>query len=325
MFTKARLTLTAWYLAIIMLISFSFSIVIYRELTNELNRFEQMHRLKQNIAFIIDPVLIQEAKDRIKMSLFVVNVAIVGASALAGYFLAGQTLKPIKEMLDEQYRFITDASHQLRTPITSLKAEIEINLRDKKLYKDTRKILTSNLEDVNNLQRLSDNLITLASYERNGTALHVEDTSLKETVDEAYKKVSAMATRKKVFIQTSVTDVTVRADRDRLIEAFVIFLDNAIKYSPSGTSITIKGIVTGHYMTVNIVDQGIGIGKHDLPHVFERFYRSNTTYGKNHTKGFGLGLSIAKHILDSHHAKVTVSSSVGNGTTFSIKLPIRTS
>lgn len=321
MFTKARLTLTAWYVCIIFLVSVSFSIVIYRALTGELDRVERMHRIRHDMPFIIDHELIEEAKDRVKMSLIIINAAIVSASSLAGYFLAGRTLKPIQDMIDEQYRFITDASHQLRTPITSLKAEIEINLRDKKLHNETRTILASNLEDVNNLQRLSDNLISLASFEGNGSPDQQTHVSLKNILKDARRKVLSLAAAKTITIRQTGSDATIRGDREKLVEAFVIFLDNAIKYSPKGTNITTNTTHSDRSATVEIIDEGLGIDTHDIPHIFERFYRSKNTQGNDDMKGFGLGLSIAKQILDAHHAAVRVTSDVGKGTTFSIRFP----
>src|SRR3989344_8850426 len=163
MFKKARLKLTAWYLLIIMLISLAFSIAIDHLLTLELTRVERVQRLRQERRIpripAIDPEVIEETKNRLRINLILINLGILGAAGVAAYFLAGRTLKTIKNMVDEQNRFITDSSHELRTPITSLKTEMEVNLRDKKLNKDTRKILESNLEEVNSLQSLSDNLI----------------------------------------------------------------------------------------------------------------------------------------------------------------------
>src|SRR3989344_3853916 len=129
MFKSARLTLTAWYLAIIMVISIAFSLMIYRVLLIEVIRFEraQRVRIERRMQFFNSPIpvsleLIEEIKQRLIFRLFMVNIGIMVISGGLGYFLAGRTLKPIKEMVDEQNRFISDASHELRTPLTSLKS-----------------------------------------------------------------------------------------------------------------------------------------------------------------------------------------------------------
>jgi signal transduction histidine kinase len=149
MFHSARIKLTAWYFLIIMLISVSFSVGIYRVTTVELNRIERMQRLRVEREDrllmpsnevtprppILDPELIAETKNRFKIILFLINLGILAVSTGGGYFLAGRTLRPIKEMLDEQSRFITDASHELRTPLTSLKTEIEVRRGQKIIEK----------------------------------------------------------------------------------------------------------------------------------------------------------------------------------------------
>src|SRR3989304_7701028 len=165
---SCQIKLTVWYLLIIMLVSVVFSLVIYSGINRELGRFErsQVLRLRREQELMLpaplppelrglDAQIVAAARMRLTLTLVLINIGIFGIAGFAGYFLAGRTLKPIKEMVDEQNRFITDASHELRTPITSLKTEIEVNLRDKNLSKDAKKLLESNLEEVNSLQSLS--------------------------------------------------------------------------------------------------------------------------------------------------------------------------
>src|SRR4030042_3060689 len=171
MFQSARLKLTAWYVLIIMLISIGFSVTVYKSLRFELERAARMppspppptgdihHAPRIPPPPRIDPAVVEEMEKRIMFGIFVINLLILGSAGGGGYFLAGKTLKPIKEMFDQQNRFIADASHELRTPLTALKSEIEVGLRDKKLnLVQVKKLLKSNLEEVNNLQVLSDDL-----------------------------------------------------------------------------------------------------------------------------------------------------------------------
>lgn len=344
MFTQTRLKLTAWYLLIIMFVSISFSVAIYKVLTNELNRVAHLQILRgerrlflsddpNNIpfevrqrlphAFLLDPELIGETKNRLKMILVLINGGILGVSSLAGYFLAGRTLKPIKEMVDEQNRFITDSSHELRTPITSLKTEMEVNLRDKNLNKETKKILNSNLEEVNNLQSLSDNLIKLTQYQKTNGNIHFENVSLKEIMQDACKKVAKLSKHKNITINNQVKDYNLQGDKPSLTEAFVILLDNAIKYSHRNTAVYLTSKKTDHFLDVDIKDEGIGIAKLDIPHLFDRFYRVDQSRTKADVHGYGLGLSIAKQIVDKHNGSINVESELGKGATFTVQLPIR--
>ncbi len=342
MFDRARLKLTGFYLLIIMLISISFSFFIYRFLTSEINRalnMEKLHQMgvyypaKRFIFFndndtvtkgiVITPPsteILEEAKQRILYILIAVNLGIFCLSGAAGYFLAGRTLRPIKQMVDEQNRFITDASHELRTPLTSLKSEIEVNLRDKKLtLSDARKILESNLEEVNNLQYLSDNLIKLAQT-RKPNGLQLSRVFVLNIAKLSIKKVEKLAAKKKIDIKSDIDDIVLKGDPQSLTELFVIFLDNAIKYSPEKSQIDFNVKRSRGNAVIEIIDRGIGIEEKDMPLLFERFYRADQARSKD---GFGLGLSIAKDIVDKHDGSIEVKSKINRGTTFKIKLPLK--
>jgi signal transduction histidine kinase len=339
MFHSARIKLTAWYLLIIMLVSFSFSMVIYRMTTFELDRIERTQRLRierqlpesfrmgppDNNVFLrpLDPELVVETKNRLKMLLAFINLAILMISTGGGYFLAGRTLRPIKEMLDEQNQFVTDASHELRTPLTSLKTEIEVNLRNKKLTLDeTKKLLKSNLEEVNHLQALSDGLIKLSQYQKGTNDLIFTEVFLSSIFNEAIKKVDYLAKNKKIEIVNKINDLKIQGNKQTLVELFVIFLDNAIKYSPQKTKIKLTSKKTDNHILVYIADQGVGIEEKDLPHLFDRFYQADKARIKLGMTGYGLGLSIAKEIVEKHHGLIKVQSQPEKGTTFIVQLPV---
>lgn len=334
MFRRARITLTGWYLVIIMLISMSFSAAMYRVISLELTRIEHIQRLRterrlplpfdrsEPSRFFLDPELVAETKNRLALTLIIINAAILASSALAGYFLAGRTLTPIVLMLDEQRRFISDASHELRTPLTALKSEIEVNLRDKQLtLSETKKLLRSNLEEVNHLQILSDRLIKLGQYQKGNNGLSMTTISLQSAIQDAVQKTEWEAKEKDIAITYAGGDFAIMGNLRAIAELFVIFLDNAIKYSPKQTKVRITAQKTDGRIRVRISDQGEGIPKEDLPHVFDRFYRSDKSRTKTTIPGYGLGLSIAKQIVDQHHGSITVQSKPNNGSTFTVELP----
>ncbi|HVT01735.1 MAG TPA: HAMP domain-containing sensor histidine kinase [Patescibacteria group bacterium] len=343
MFEKARLKLTAYYLAIIMLVSILFSAAIYYSITNEFRRFERMQiRYEQdisedqviipppdtgrNLIFRVgkpDPAVIRAARTRILLTLAFINLGIFGLAGALGYFLAGRTLRPIKKMVDEQNRFITDASHELRTPLTSLRTEIEVALREDNLTdKEARKIMESNLEEVVSLQALSDSLIELAQNGKLINRNNFENIELSDILNIAVKKVEPQAKKKGILIQKKIGSFEVFGIKDRLTEVFVILLDNAVKYSTSKKDIKISTTKDKDKVIVDIIDHGIGIEKEDLTHIFDRFYRSDKSRSK--TNGYGLGLSIAKKIIESHNGTISVESVVGKQTKFSVVLDIIT-
>jgi len=110
-------------------------------------------------------------------------------------------------------------------------------------------------------------------------------------------------------------------DPDSLKNLFIILLDNALKYSPSGKKVSLLARQDSRLITVKVIDQGIGIAKEDLPHLFSRFYRADQSRSKNKVDGFGLGLSIAKKIVTKHHATISLDSKVNKGTTFTLNFP----
>jgi two-component system, OmpR family, sensor histidine kinase CiaH len=336
MFRTARIKLTAWYLLIIMMISLAFSLTIYRSLSDELDRVEHIQQLRiqrdvfgldsppSSAHIIIDPDIILETKHRILFFLASINLIILGTSSLAGYFLAGRTLKPIKEMVDEQSQFITNASHELRTPLTALKSEIEVNLRNKKLtISETKKILRSNLEEVNNLQTLSDGLIKLTQFQKGQTNFPITKIDIVNIINDAIKKIYKLSFNKQITIDNQITAENIEGNAQMLTELFVIFLDNSIKYSPINSTIRLYSEKTDGHIIIHIQDEGMGISPKDIPHIFDRFYRADKSRTKNDISGYGLGLSIAKKIIDSHQGSIKVQSKIGIGSDFSVQLPVR--
>lgn len=314
MFKVARLKLTAWYLLIIMGVSVFFSLGMYRIMTAELHRAERMQRLRFEENFPLPPLPVEEIKDRIKLSLLLTNLIILGGSAALAWLLSGKTLQPIKEMVDEQNRFISDASHELKTPLTALKAEIEVNLRNKKMnLSQTQKLLQSNLEEVNKLQKLSENLLELSQNQ----SLSHEKADLKTISGEAVRKIKFLAVGKQIKIINKING-DVKGDKEALTELLVILLENAVKYSPAKTKINLSSIKTNNNLTVEVKDQGGGISEKDLPHIFDRFYRTDKSRTKIQTNGYGLGLAIAKKIMDQHHGTIKAASQINKGTTFKL-------
>lgn len=340
LFHTARIKLTLWYLLIIMAISLSFSAVMYRMIHSEIDRIEHMQqeRLQRRIPLwmqqldidqppkdfppmrSLDPQDIEDAKRRLLLLLGIINLGILGISALAGYFLAGKTLRPIKNMLDDQNRFIADASHELRTPLTALKTEIEVNLRDDKLkMSDAKKLLTSNLEEVNHLQKLSDNLIKLTNTSVNQSKAK-SDFELLDCVNKAVKKVLPLAKKKEINIQNEVRTAKIFGNKESLGEVLVILLDNAIKYSPDKSEIWLQSEEFDDFVQIKVMDRGIGIARKDLSYIFDRFYRCDQSRSSD---GHGLGLSIAKKLVEACGGKIKVESELEKGSVFTIKLPIR--
>ncbi|MFZ2024882.1 MAG: ATP-binding protein [Microgenomates group bacterium] len=344
MFRNARIKLTAWYLLIIMAISLSFSAVIYRMLTFEIDRFaeRQQSRIERQLEdavifpapprpadgtqfIVFDTDIMHETKQRLLIQFLLINAAIIVIAGGLGYILAGKTLRPIADMLDEQKRFISDASHELRTPLTAIKSSIEVAVRDKDMTVDTaRTVLKENIDDVNTLQTLTDQLLELARLEMNGNKKLFETIDIQTIATSAVKRVAPIAKQKSITITEDLHSQTVLGDSHALTDCCVVLLDNAIKYSNKKKSITITATTQGNDALITIQDYGIGISPSDLPHIFDRFYRADAARSKSKTNGYGLGLSIAKKIAEEHNGKLLVKSALHKGSTFSLILPLHT-
>lgn len=370
-FETVRIKLTAWYLVIIMAISLCFSAFIYQSVTIQLrNRFYQIEnrfqaqngppRLGKKVPHMLLDDLI-EAQKYLFFLLAYTNGVIFVFSGLAGYFLAGKTLKPIESSMEEQKRFTADASHELKTPLTALQTSIEVGLRDKKLsLRSAKKLLRENLHETKNLTDLANSLLTLTRTQSDSNGYHFEKVDLKEVVNESVKKITPLAKKKKINIKLHHTprhsgakrsgaieslrvrssrsstpsrmtsrEFVVNGDKISLQKLITILLDNAVKYTPKGGRVSVSlacrqaGVRGNNRNVITVVeDSGVGIAKEDLPHVFDRFYRADSSRSKTKVDGFGLGLSIAKRIVDVHGGKISVKSTVGKGSTFTVKLPV---
>lgn len=336
MFKQARLKLTAWYLLIIMIISLSFSAIIYQLISLEMNRFanSQRNRIERSLFIgqapnsprpmvLVDDDLLSESSHRLLINLGIINGIILVVSGSLSYFLAGLTLRPIQEMTEDQKRFISDASHELRTPITALKAMFEVSLRDPKLNLDeSKKIIKEGIIQTDQLKVLSDSLLELNHLNNNGSSFELKLTSIKDIMADSIKKIKANADKKKIVIKAQFIDTKVTVDSQKIEELFLILLDNAIKYSPKSSTIKFTATKKNKHLIVKVIDQGIGISQKDLPHIFDRFYRADNARTKNSSSGYGLGLSIAQKIVDQHHASISVNSSPKNGSIFSVTFQI---
>lgn len=321
-----------------MCISLAFSLVIYRFLMQEVVRFSRMQRfrieqrLQNGVLTPPDPYrtpiispddeLVEEVRTRVIVILLLVNGSIFIFSGFLGYMLAGRTLKPIKDMMDEQNRFISDASHELRTPLTALKSAIEVHLRDKRLtVAEAKTLLQGNLEDVNKLQSLSDMLLQLAQYQHPNGISVFEKVPLHEVVAKATEKIQPLAQSKNISINVVSDNVFVTGNKFALHDLLIILLDNAIKYSKNNSPISIGLSKLEGWAICKVINQGIGIQKKDLPHVFDRFFRADTARSQANESGYGLGLAIAKKIVETHRGTIAVESAPGKSTQFTIRLP----
>ena len=263
---------------------------------------------------------INEGRKELLISLVALNVVALVVGSYISYYLARRTLKPIEQAFDAQNRFVSDASHELRTPLTSIQTGNEVALKRPKLSLDEAKeIIQDNIDNVVKLKKLTDGLLSLAKQDEQGSV--VSPVSIQQVVSEAMNQVINSAQSKDINVNDSVPDINVLGNEVGLTQVVVILLDNAIKYSPDKSNIYLEGYKKGDSGFISVRDEGIGIRLSDIPHVFSRFYRADNSRTNNQHHGYGLGLSIAQKIIVQNHGEISVVSTKGKGSTFTIKLP----
>lgn len=331
MFHSAALKLSLWYLAIIMSLSIGTSIALYKVSSDELAHSAERPYSISSVTIGGNDLYNRQKKEllsqdlkHLKLNLVFFNIAVLAVGGGVSYVLARRTLSPIEETLEAQTRFTADASHELRTPLTAMQTEIEVGLRNSGLSKaEAIDLLKSNLEEVAKLKSLSEGLLALARQDNDIS--EDNNASLKEVLDEALRPIEKMAALRKITIKNDTSDLRLKIGPRKLVELIIILVDNAVKYSPTGSHVTLTSHSDAKLGIINISDQGIGIRASDLPHIFDRFYRADLSRSKGHTTGYGLGLAIAKKIVEAHGGLIQVRSSIGKGTTFSIHLPLLSS
>lgn len=332
MFESARLKLTFWYLLIIMLVSMFFSVMIYRVVIGEIEegfaRAEQRLKARELGFRVPVPTFIffddlASARHRVIGRLVSANAVIFLGSAAASYFLAGKTLHPIKEALEIEKRFVADASHELKTPLTALKSSIEVALRDRNMtITRAKKVLQVNLEEVDELETLSENLLSLSRMERPHHRFHFLLVDTNEVLATVKRRLGTAIQKKGISLKLPDSNIQFAGDEESIVKVMTVLIDNAVKYTPAGGTVTVDSVKQKNQLQLTVADTGAGIAKKDLPYIFDRFYRVDTARTKTVVSGHGLGLAIANQIVKLHNGTITVESDAGNGSTFTVILPL---
>ena len=321
LFRTTALRLTAWYLLIIVLISSLFSVVVYSitidDLTNRMDHYES--QIMSNPSdFFVSPSFnihlfknkqLDLAKKSIITKLIYIDSIVLCIGGFFSYLLARRTLRPIEQTNDEQATFVSNASHELRTPLATMKTEIEVAKRDPNLDKKTMlELINSNLEEVNKLTTLTSNLLKLSSNNK----MELTRFSFSKMVSSIVERQNKI-NHSRIKLNMADDDLSLNANLESIRELVTILIDNAIKYSPSDSLITINILSKNHKVDFTIENSGRGIRQEDLPYIFDRFYRGKETIKKS---GQGLGLSLAKQIVELHNGELKVTSGLNQLTIF---------
>jgi two-component system, OmpR family, sensor kinase len=236
------------------------------------------------------------------------------------------TFNDMIDRLETSFRqirqFSSDASHELRTPLTVMKGETELALRRPRETNDYKMVLESNLEEIDRMTRIVDELLFLSRADMGEVKMEHLPVPLDTLVEDLHRQASLLGQERDIQVVLRTTaPVMVLGDELRLRELFLNLLDNAVKYSRPGGTVDIALTIEQTHARVSVTDHGIGIAQEDQSRIFDRFYRTDDA--RAHTKkGTGLGLSICAWIVEFHHGRIEVQSKVGEGSTFTVMLPL---
>ena len=254
-----------------------------------------------------------------------------------------ETFNEMISRLDQSFRqvkqFSSDASHELKTPLTILKGEVEVTLRKERSLQEYQQTLKSNLEEINRMSQIVEDLLLLSRADVEEIGLNKEDINLSEIFNEVVTQMDVLATSKRLrlFASNHHQDIHMFGDALRIRELFINLIENGIKYTEQGGAIRVtlskeydplgrnrSGGTEGEkeeFVKIVVSDTGIGIAEEDQERIFNRFFRVDKARSREEG-GSGLGLSICKWIVEAHQGEIRVESELGKGSSFIVKLPL---
>jgi two-component system OmpR family sensor kinase len=231
--------------------------------------------------------------------------------------------------LEESFRqikhFTADASHELKTPLTILRGEVEVGLKKKRTLKEYQRILNSNLEETNRMSRIVNELLILSRADMGELTMEREEVELSSLAREVWEDLQLLAQERGVLLKFMDDGFTkIEGDPLFLRQLILNITENGLKYTPAGgeVELKVKGDRDQGVVRIFVSDTGVGIAPKDRKRVFDRFFRVDKARSRN-TGGTGLGLSICQWIAQAHEGQIAVKSKVGKGSTFTVTLPIQ--
>lgn len=257
--------------------------------------------------------------------LFLLCAVCIMLAAGGGYYMAAKNIKPLETLFAREHEFAADASHELRTPLTVLSLGVESlqNDDESKLSGFAQEVLRDMQHETKYMSGLIEALLTLARGDEENTPLARAKVDLTEVAVKVCNKMRQLAAKKGLELEYAAGDapqVFILGDKNKMEQLLIIFIDNAIKYSESGT-ITVTVDADSMHAVIKVMDEGIGISESDAQKIFERFYRVDKARSRA-AGGFGLGLNIARIIVVRHGGTVSVKPRSPHGSIFTVRLPL---
>jgi signal transduction histidine kinase len=329
MFRKANIRLTLFYSFLFLFSFWAFSIGLYiwmdhsfgesyiRQVQQQETSEGEFDQRDTAIATIAGDV----ALDRLRNVLVALNGGLVIIIPIVAWFMTRRTFAPVKRIHDQQKQFVSDVAHELRTPLSIMTGELEVALRKDRTISDYKQVLTSSKEETGRLISFVENLLFLAREDQEKQAIEFEKVDITDLIGSVIASLQTESTNKQIALhfEPDAEPTFVWGQPSMLRRLFFNIIHNAILYTPAEGNIWVSLLANKQYTEVGVKDTGIGISPEDQEKIFNRFYRADPS--RSQTKGYGLGLAICKSIVELHHGRITVHSSLGQGSTFTVMLP----
>ena len=311
-FLKARLKLTLFYAASLFVIIVVFSSLLYALFVNNIinnNEFEG------ELSTSKEYQVLNNAIDNLKLTLIISDAGIIILVSLLGYFLADRTLRPIKNSLEEQKRFVSDSAHELRTPLTIMKTGIETVAAGKKQSVKEYQVLTKDLlEETNKLINISNGLLFLSKKDSGALQNSHKDTDISSICERQINLFEPYAAKKSVSLIDNIEKHQyIKGNYEQLNQLITNLLKNAIDYNKKGGGVYLSLESDKNNVILKVKDTGIGISPDDLKHIFNRFFKTDKSRSMSDSSA-GLGLSIVKEIVNLHGGLIKINSVLDKGT-----------
>ena len=265
---------------------------------------------------------VQQTIGRLVLILLPLALGGLGAALLGGLFMAGRAMRPTRESFERQRAFVADASHELKTPLTLIRADVEVVLYRGNLNEEDRKLIEHTLGETDRMGSVLTDLLLVARLDAGKLEVSEKPFDLVGVLSEEAERFGGRAAGEDVRLDVHTPDeLPVRADPKRTGQILAVLLDNAVRYTPPGGRIAVGARFRDSWVEVSVTDSGPGIAPEQLPRIFDRFYRAETARTRAKGGGTGLGLAIARDLARAQGGDLVAESARTGGATFRLSLP----
>ena len=266
---------------------------------------------------------VQQTIGRLVLLLLPLALGGLGAALFGGLYMAGRAMRPARESFEKQRAFVADASHELKTPLTLIRADAEMVLYRNSLNQQDRKLMEHALTETDRMGNVLSDLLLVARLDAGKLELARKPFDLVGVLKEEAERFGPRAAGKGVRLDVEAPgELPILGDARRTAQLLAVLLDNAVRFTPPGGSVIVGGRLRDRWAEVSVTDTGLGIAPERLSLVFDRFYRAKSARSRGQTGGgTGLGLSIARGLARAQGGDLTAESVEGQGATFRLRLP----